>query len=341
MKKPVILITALSLSAIFAVAQQPATGSTSTQQGSAQGQAQQQQGAGAQAGTGAATGQSATGQPAAPPQTPGTYFPQPKSMEEMEAVKAAFALTDPAQIEKAADEFATKFPQSEFRSILYENAMERYRSQNNADKALDTGRKAITANPDSVTALSGVASILSEKTRDTDLDKEERWAEATKAANHLLELGDNLKIPANPGTPQDQVNAFRDQAKGMALIALGTVEMNKKNDKAAVEYFDKAIAADPNMKDPVVYLRQSVVLDRMKQYPDALKAANKVVELGQPGTRVAELGTQQQQRLQKLMANGSTTPATGAAPTSPSTQPSTSPSTTPTQPSTQASDPQH
>ena len=346
MKRIVLLMIAIVLLAVIVVAQQPATGSSN--QGTAQGQTQQgagapaQPAAGAQAGTGsqAGTGAAAT-QPAAPPQTPGTYFPQPKTAEETEAVKAAFALTDPAQIEKAGDDLATKFPDSEFRGILYERAMEMYREQNNADKAVELGRKALAANPDSVTALSGLASILSEKTRETDLDKEERWAEAAKAANHLLQLGDNMKIPANPGTPVEQVNGFRDQAKGMALIALGTIEMNKKNDKAAADYFKQAIAADKNLKDPVVYLRQSVVLDRMKQYPQALESANKVVELGQPGSRVAELGKQQQQRLQKLMAGGATPAAGAAAPTSPSTQPSTSPSTTPsTQPSTQASDPQ-
>jgi hypothetical protein len=66
-----------------------------------------------------------------------------------------------------------------------------------------------------------------------------------------------------------------------------------------------------------------------------------VVELGQPGSRVAELGKQQQQRLQKLMAGGATPAAGSVAPNSPTAQPSTSPSTSPsTQPSTQASDPQ-
>jgi tetratricopeptide (TPR) repeat protein len=223
--------------------------------------------------------------------------------------------------------------------------MERYREQNNADKALDAGRKALAANPDSVTALSGIASVLSEKTRDTDLDKEERWAEATKAANHLLELGDNMKIPANPGTPPEQVNAFRDQAKGMAYIALGTIDMNRKNDAAAAENFKKAIATDKNLKDPVVYLRQSVVLDRLKQYPDALASATKVVELAPAGSRAAELGKQEQQRLQKLAASGMANPAggttAGAPATAPSTHPSAAPATAPSpQPTTQASDPQ-
>jgi hypothetical protein len=53
--------------------------------------------------------------------------------------------------------------------------------------------------------------------------------------------------------------------------------MNRKNDAAAAENFKKAIATDKNLKDPVVYLRQSVVLDRLKQYPDALASATKVV----------------------------------------------------------------
>src|SRR5271166_2062008 len=60
--------------------------------------------------------------------------PQAKTQPEFDAYKAAAASTDPAAFEKAADDFATKFPDSELRILLYKNAMRMYQSANNADK---------------------------------------------------------------------------------------------------------------------------------------------------------------------------------------------------------------
>jgi len=62
------------------------------------------------------------GQTAAPA---GKRPPQAKTQPEFEAYKTAAALTDPAAQEKAADDFATKFPDSELRSLLYKSVMVR------------------------------------------------------------------------------------------------------------------------------------------------------------------------------------------------------------------------
>ena len=49
--------------------------------------------------------------------------PQAKTQAEFDAYKVAAADTDPAALEKAADDFAAKFPDSELRILLYRNAM--------------------------------------------------------------------------------------------------------------------------------------------------------------------------------------------------------------------------
>src|SRR5207244_1029143 len=80
--------------------------------------------------------------------------------------------------EKAANDFAAKFPDSEVRIILFKTAMRSYQSANNADKALELGRKVLAIDPDDPEALVIVASVLAERTRDTDLDKDQRLDEA-------------------------------------------------------------------------------------------------------------------------------------------------------------------
>src|SRR6202008_4559963 len=103
------------------------------------------------AGQGAAAGQKA----AAAPQ--GKRPPQAKTHPEFEAYKAAIALSDPAAAEKAADDFAAKYPDSELRVMLYKAAMGRYQQANNADKMLEMAQKALALDPDDPQALLGAA----------------------------------------------------------------------------------------------------------------------------------------------------------------------------------------
>src|SRR6266581_3124662 len=121
---------------------------------------------------------------AAAPQ--GKRPPQAKTQPEFEAYKAAIPLTDAAAAEKAADDFAAKFPDSELRVVLYKSAMQKYQQANNADKMLEMAQKALTFDPDDPEALLGVAQVLAERTRDTDLDKDQKLAEAKKNAERAL-----------------------------------------------------------------------------------------------------------------------------------------------------------
>src|ERR1700749_263712 len=91
-------------------------------------------------------GQSApAGQAAAPA---GKRPPQAKTQPEFDAYKAAAAITDPAAQEKAADDFAAKFPDSELRPLLYKSVMRSYQQANNADKMLAMSQKILTFDPD-------------------------------------------------------------------------------------------------------------------------------------------------------------------------------------------------
>src|SRR5437870_4260316 len=123
---------------------------------------------------------------AQPAQPQGKRPPQAKTQPEFDAYKAATANTsDPAALEKAADDFAAKFPDSELRPILYRTAMHSYQAANNADKMLEMGRKVLKFDPDDPEALVGAAQVLAERTRDTDQDK---VPEALKYAEQAVSL---------------------------------------------------------------------------------------------------------------------------------------------------------
>src|SRR5208282_2436621 len=124
-----------------------------------------------------AAGQTAPAQGAAP----GTAAPaakrppQAKTQPEFDAWKAAAANTDPAALEKASDDFATKYPDSELRVLLYKSAMRLYQQANNAEKTEAMGRKVLSFDGDDPEALVIVAEVIAERTRDTDIDKDQRY----------------------------------------------------------------------------------------------------------------------------------------------------------------------
>src|SRR5579872_2972201 len=72
--------------------------------------------------------------PAAPALPPHKTPPAAKTADEFTAYNAAVSNPDIAAAEKAADDFATKFTQSDLRGLLYSNIMRRYQQLNDSEK---------------------------------------------------------------------------------------------------------------------------------------------------------------------------------------------------------------
>ena len=234
---------------------------------------------------------------AAPAQPPVKKQPQAKTQDEYKAYQDAGSKTDLNEAEAAADAFATKYPQSELKVFLYRRLMYLYQSANNAEKTVDMAKKVLEIDPDNPEALTTAAMVLSERTRETDLDKDERLAQAEQYANKALQSVDSdLFIP--PNADPSQVQNVKDGLRSIAELALGTVEYIKKNFAGAQPYLEKATQLNP--KDPIAWLRLSVVLDQQNKYADAMTAANKAVEVAPPNSPEGEMAKSEQARLQKL-----------------------------------------
>jgi tetratricopeptide (TPR) repeat protein len=251
----------------------------------------------------------AAGQAAAPQ---GKRPPQAKTQPEFQAYKDAIALTDPAAVEKAADDFATKFPDSELRVVLYKAAMQRYQQANNADKMMDMAQKALTLDPDEPEALLGVAQVLAERTRDTDLDKDQKLAESKKDAERAL-VTIETDVPVT-GYPPEQIAAFKGFLRSEAYSVLGTLAFNAKNWTEAETELRKSIDAFPQQPDAVAIFRLAVSLDMQNKIPDAMKYVDQVVDLtkDRPDSGVGKAARDEKDRLTKLSAG--TAPGQTAAP---------------------------
>ena len=285
--------------------------------------AQQKQPAGATGTTQPGTAQQGSAT-AAPPQ--GKRPPQAKTQPEFDAYNAAIAnQKDPAAMEKAADDFATKFPDSELRALLFKAAMRGYQNANNGDKMLEESQKLLKLDPDDPEALIASAEVIAERTRDTDLDKDQRFAQAIKYAQHALETIDT-DVPVSANVPQAQIDAYKGLLRSSAYSILGTIQYDQEKYVDAQSYFQKSIDAYPSQPDPVVVLRLALALDKQGKYGDALKEANQAVELTQEGTAAGTTARHERDRLVQLTGG---IPVSGS-PAPPSNPPAGSaPNTTP------------
>ena len=283
------------------------------------------------------TGQGAPAQGAAAPQT--KRPPQLKTKPEQDAYNAAVANTDPATLEKAADDFAAKFPDSEVRLLLYKNTMRKYQAANDAEKTEAMGRKVISLDGDDPEALTTVAEVIAERTRDSDLDRDQRFDEAVKMAQKATQTVDtDVSVPA--GTPQEKIDAYKSYLRSSAYSIIGTIEYKRNNYTAAQVDLQKSIDAFPSNPDPVVVLRLALALDKQAtaeqdaaaqhaKYVEALKVAERAVGLTQENTPIGTPARQERDRLRRL------TETAAPAPAQPQTQPAQ------TQPQPQSQPPQN
>jgi tetratricopeptide (TPR) repeat protein len=252
-------------------------------------------------------------QPAGQASAPaGKRPPKVNSQEEFNAYKTAAALTDAAALEKGSDDFAAKYPESELRPLLYRSAMQRYQSVNNSDKMLEMAKKVLALDPDDPEALVGVSQVLAERTRDTDLDRDQRLAESRKDAERALQTVDT-DIPSS-GYPPEQLTAYKGYLRSEAYAVLGKLSSDAKNWPDAESNLRKSIEAFPQQVDSIAVLRLAVALDMQNRIPEALKYADQAVELtkDRPDSGAGKAARDEKDRLTKLSVG--TAPGQAATP---------------------------
>jgi tetratricopeptide (TPR) repeat protein len=240
----------------------------------------------------------------------GKHMPAPKTQEEYDQYMAVANAPTPEAAEGLAHQFEVRFPKSELLPIVYQQVMNKYQKSDNGDKTLDMGRKVLQYDPDNVFALSMNATVLAERTRSTDIDRDERLKEATADARRALEnvrTGNYVLAPS--ATPQ-QVQLFKDEITSMAYGALGKAEMERDNYAAAEQDLRQATDGPVGKGDAIVWYRLALALDHQNKYPEANAAITTAVALAPADSAVAEMAKNEQMRLKQLAAGGAaSTPA--------------------------------
>jgi tetratricopeptide (TPR) repeat protein len=229
------------------------------------------------------------GQPAGQQQQ--QLVPGTKSPGESQAVIAliqAAQTGNPDAVIKAADELITKYADTTFKETAYLQEADAYQRKNDAVNAQIYGEKALEVNPKSYQAELTLGEILATKTRENDLDKEEKLTKATKYLNDAIA---NVQAAAKPN-PQLSDAQWEEGKKyvvaeahnGLGMVAL----VRKKYDVAATE-FKTAADTDPQ---PAYLVRLASAYHSAGKEAEAIAICDKVLADPQLHPQIKSVATQ-------------------------------------------------
>jgi len=252
--------------------------------------------------------QPAGGNSKPPAQPTGKHVPQAKTHPEFNDYNAAYATAGGAASEKAADEFAAKYPASELKAYLYAKAMHEYQNENNPAKMLSVGEKVLQLDPDNSIALVLTSTVLADSLNDADTDREAKIARARKNATHALETVDSGFVPPANATPE-QVTAYKSTLQSMAHSALGIVALKTGDDATAENELKLSTSLNLTQPDPYLWYHLALAQDHQKKYPEALVSINHALQVIGANADLGELAKGEQKRLLTLTGGSAPSPA--------------------------------
>ena len=234
----------------------------------------------------------------------GQAQPKPKSQKEVEALQAMFNAQDPDARIKAAEALLSKFADTEFKAIALQIAAASAQQKNDFETMVLYSERTLEADPKNYGAMLMLANGIAQKTREFDLDKEEKLGRAEKYAKTAIDL-----VKAAPKPRPDLPDADWDNAKksylAQAYEALGlTAMVRKKYDEAATQFN----AAITEQMEPSTVVRLAAAYNNAKKPDEAIAALDKLNSVADLHPAIKNVAAQERATAMKLKG-GSAAPA--------------------------------
>ena len=165
---------------------------------------------------------------------------QPKSQEELDVIRAMYNAATPDERIQAAQKLLTDFKDSDFIELANYSLMAAYQEKDDFENMLLYGERTLSINPNNAGALLSLATAIPIRTREFDLDRDEKLAKAEDFAKQALVLIPNLDKP-NPDLPDEQWLMAKKDYMGSAYESLGLVSLKRENFAVAEEQFRKSL----------------------------------------------------------------------------------------------------
>lgn len=241
--------------------------------------------------------------------------PQPKSQKEAEAVMKIFNATDPDGRIAAAEELVTQFADTEFKGIAWQVAAASAQQKNDFEKMVVYAERTLEADPENYSAMLMLASGLAQRTREHDLDKEEKLKRAEDYATKASELLKTAEKP-RPDLADTEWETARKDFQAQAHEALGLVAMvRKKYDAAANEF--KTASEISSQPDQATLVRLAAAHNLNNKPDEAIPVIEKLMAMPDLHPQIKQVAESEKVKAMKLKAGEIKAPPAGEQPAPP------------------------
>jgi tetratricopeptide (TPR) repeat protein len=250
----------------------------------------------------------------------GQAQPKPKSQKEVEAIQAIFSAQDPDSRIAAAEKLLTDFADTEFKAIALQVAAASAQQKNDFEKMVVYAERTLEADPKNYAAMLMLANGIAQRTREFDLDKEEKLARSEKYAKSAMDIVKTAEKPRADIPDADWDNAKKSYlAQGYEALGLSAMVRKKYGDAAT--QFQAALDASP---EPATVVRLAAAYNLAKQPDQAIAALDKLNTMADVHPTIKSAAAQERNNAVKLKggagagaAKPAVTPTPGAVPTAP------------------------
>ncbi|HLG96310.1 MAG TPA: tetratricopeptide repeat protein [Bryobacteraceae bacterium] len=236
---------------------------------------------------------------------------KPKSKKEIDALNAINTATNVDDRLKAIDNVLTTFKDTEFRPTLLAMALQLEQQKGDYAQIMTYGQLILDKDPKNPLALVTMAAETARRTREFDLDKDDKLAKADKWAKDGIEYAKTAPKPAANMTDEQWESNKKDmQSQGYEALGMSAA-VRKKYDEA-VEDFKQSLAVSPN-PEPATLLRLGQVYEDAGKLDDANDAFDKAAAAPNATPQIKSIAASKKAEVAKLKAGGTKPPAANAA----------------------------
>lgn len=224
--------------------------------------------------------------------------PQPKSQKEVDALMAIQNAQDPDSRIAAVENLLTKFADTEFKGFALYLATVSAQQKNDFEKLLLYGERTLEVDPKNYATMLLMSSAIALRTREHDLDKEEKLSRAEKLAR---DAGEALKTAAkpNPQLTDEQWEAAKKDFQAQMYESLGIASSGRKKYDDAINHFKSAVDLNG---DTATMVRLGSTYNLAQKYDEAIATLDKVMAVADAPPQVKQIA--QAERARAIQAKG-------------------------------------
>jgi tetratricopeptide (TPR) repeat protein len=232
------------------------------------------------------------------------HRPIARSQQEYLDYRTAASSATGSALERAAEDFARKYPKSELRSLLYLRSLHEYQRENDSAGVFSAGEDVLALDPNNTLALVLTATVLADGLTADDPDRNKKIAtinERTGRALGLLEAG----IAAPAGDAPNLTALYRATLQATAYSALGIMKLKTGDDAGAEKDLRTGATLAELRPDPYIWYHLALAQDRRKKYRSAMYSVEQAMQLASSNPQLQKLAEAEHDRLNSKLANPS------------------------------------